>query len=368
MAITARIFGVAARASAGLLAGGRIAAHPSPSAATAHQLAAASRPWSITTLRPMSTGKLDLIKQLREESSAPVTEVKAALEESDWDLEKAHVVLRKRGIAQAEKKASKRTAAEGLVSAAASEDGTVAALVEVNCETDFVSRNDAFQQLVGQAARALLTSAEGGGAASSPVSGSEILELPAEGGSTIGEALTNVGLGIREKLQVRRGMVMAAERGVVSTYLHMSQAPGVGSIGAVVALEASSKGDVEGDRTSKVAEIGRKVAMHVAASDPRFLCEASVPEEVVEAEKEVLRNQPGVSEKPANIVEKMITGRLNKFFKQVTLLNQPFVMDDSVSVEDFVKREGKALGIQGLAVTQFGRFKVGDGIERAAEE
>ncbi|QDZ23675.1 elongation factor Ts [Chloropicon primus] len=308
---------------------------------------------------------LQLIKQLREESSAPVTEVKAALEESGWDIEKAHIVLRKRGIAQAEKKKSKRTATEGLVGVATNESGTRAALVEVNCETDFVSRNESFQNLAGQAARALLASPHGSVAT---VPGSDILALGTDGdkGATVEEALTNVGLAIREKLEVRRGQIMESENGVVATYLHMSQAPSVGSIGSLVRLEAGD-GEQIGDKTPEVLAVGKKVAMHVAAASPQYLCENSVPTEALEAEKEVLRNLPGVAEKPANIVEKMITGRLNKFLKQVTLVSQPFVMDDSVSVKAFVEKEGKKLGLN-LTIKSFGRFKVGEGIAADKEE
>lgn len=314
---------------------------------------------------------MSLIKQLREESGAPVTEVKTALEAAGWDIEKAHVELRKRGIAQAEKKKSKRVASEGLVALAANEASTKVALVEVNCETDFVSRNDAFQGLAGQAAQALLATEAAGKSLS--VSSSDILALEISSSkgedkatTTIEEAVTNVGLGVREKLELRRGHFIQASSsdGVVSGYLHMSPAPGLGSIGAAVCIEAEDLGEgAEDKKRQDMLDLGKKVAMHVAATNPLYLDESHIPEDVLMAEKDVLMNQPGVKQKPPHIIEKMVKGRLNKYFKQVTLLNQPFVMDDTLSVKQFVDRQGKELGLS-LSISQFARFKVGEGIEK----
>ena len=156
-------------------------------------------------------------------------------------------------------------------------------------------------------------------------------------------------------------MVGSSANGVVSSYLHMSPAPGLGSIGAVVNIESSSESQQLGDDTR---EVGKKIAMHVAASNPLYLSEKDIPEDILNAEKDVLMNQPGVSEKPANIVEKMIKGRLSKHFKQVTLLNQPFVMDDKVSVQQFLDQHAKDIGVPGLYISHFTRFKVGEGIEK----
>ena len=317
--------------------------------------------------RDLSSGgqgsKLEIIKHLREETGAPITEVKSALQGSDWDIEKAHVELRKRGIAQAEKKKLKRTAAEGLVGVWANGSATKAALVEVNCETDFVSRNESFQQLVGQAARALLRSSLE--CDPSGMAGSDISQLKTEDDATVGEVLTDVGLSVREKLELRRGHVLEASNGVVATYLHASPAPSVGSIGALVRLESGDgAAALQEDQTSKILDLGRKIAMHVAATSPKYLDEAQVPADVIEAERDVLRNQPGVSEKPENIAEKIIAGRMHKLVKQITLVNQPFVMDDSKTVGEYVKAEGGAMGLGSLEVSEFVRFKVGEGIEK----
>jgi translation elongation factor Ts len=338
----------------------------------------ARRPYGADAGKGKGKGKLELIRQLREESGAPVTEVKKALDVADYDIEKAHVELRKRGIAQAEKKKSKRTAAEGLVAIATDEDSSKVAIVEVNCETDFVCRNDSFQKLAGHAARALLASSKAQeakstlGSHSYSVSAEEILALanPAEEEKTVGESLTDVGLGVREKLDIRRGTVVGASSssGRVGSYLHMSPGPGLGSIGATVSIEVEGKAgssELLGGVKSQVDAIGRKVAMHIAASNPLYLSEAEIPEDLISAEKDVLRNQPGVSEKPANIVEKMIEGRLGKYFKQVALVKQPFVMDDKVSVEEFLHQQCQQIsGVESLSISHFTRFKVGEGIEK----
>ena len=198
---------------------------------------------------------------------------------------------------------------------------------------------------------------------SGPIEGDKILSLPTiDGqGKTIGEQLTDVNLAVREKVEVRRGEALKCSNGIIATYLHMSPTPNVGSIGSMVAVSVDQK--IDSGNQNKITELGKKLAMHVVAAKPLFLSIDSVPEDIIEAEKDVLRSQPGVSSKPPNIIEKMITGRLEKYMKQIVLLKQNFIMDDSQSITDVLKQESKDLGTA-VNIPQFLRYQVGEGIEK----
>jgi elongation factor Ts len=252
--------------------------------------------------------------------------------------------LRAKGLAKAAKK-SGRTAAEGLVAVATAAGVGVA--VEVNSETDFVARNADFQAMVGEIAKVALT-----------VTGDvEALRAAPMGGKTVAEVVADKVATIGENLAVRRFGRLEAD--VVAPYVHNAVAPGMGKIGVLVAL----KGD--GDR-ERMLEIGRQVAMHVAATNPASLSEADLDPALVEREKAVLTEQARESGKPESVIAKMIEGRLNKFFQEVCLLKQAFVINPDLTVEKAVAEAGKGMGAA-LAVTGFVRFEVGEGIVKEEE-
>lgn len=277
------------------------------------------------------------VKELRDKTGAGMMDAKKALTETNGDMAAAMDLLRVRGLAQAEKKAG-RTAAEGVV-AVAVKDG-VGVLVEVNSETDFVARNPEFQEM----ARAIAEAALG-------VQDIEALRSAKIGDSTVADTITDKIATIGENLSVRRMARIEGER--VAAYVHNQVADGMGNIGVLVSL---SGGDTE-------AEIGRQVAMHVAAIAPVALDVEDLDQGLVEREKAVLTEQAQESGRPEHVIEKMITGRLNKFYEEVCLLRQPFVVNPDVSVGEAVKQAGGDLKITG-----FERFAVGEGIEKAEED
>lgn len=285
-----------------------------------------------------------LVKELREKSGAGMMDCKKALDETQGDLEQAVDWLRKKGLATAAKKAG-RTAADGLVGIAA--EGTKAAIVEVNSETDFVARNEQFQGFVRDAAKAALGAgdAEALKAAGYPGKGRSVSEELTELVATIGENMT-----------IRRSAELSVSEGVVATYLHTAMGEGVGKIGVLVALESAGK-------TDELQALGRQLAMHIAAAAPASLNVAELDPEAVEREKTVLRDQALASGKPADIVEKMLEGRLRKFYQEVVLLEQTFIIDNERPVSKVVADAEKQVGAP-VKLTGFVRFKVGEGIEK----
>ncbi len=276
-----------------------------------------------------------LVKELRERTGAGMMECKKALVESDGDIEAAIEAMRKSGQAKAAKKAG-RTAADGLVVVKISDDGKRAAITEVNCETDFVAKDENFSGFAEAVAERVLASDVG--------SVEELNALPLRDGDsrTVEEARTELVAKIGENMSVRRFERIATETGILASYRH-----GV-RIGVVVELEG-------GD-----AELGKDVAMHIAASKPAYVSEDQVDPEVVEKEKEIFRAQALESGKPENIVDKIIAGRVRKFLSEITLVGQPFVKDPDVTV-------GKLLADKGAEVKRFARFEVGEGIEKKSE-
>lgn len=270
-----------------------------------------------------------MVKELRERTGLGMMECKKALVEADGDLERAIEDLRKSGQAKAAKKAG-RTAAEGTIAIAVSDDNRSAVMVEVNSETDFVARDDNFLAFADKVAKAALAAGEADAA--------KIAELKTEDGATVEEARQALVQKIGENIQVRRAAVLSAE-GLVGSYVHG------GRIGVLVALKGGS------------AELGKDVAMHVAAVAPMVVRGEDVPADVLEKEKEIIRAQPDMAGKPAEIVEKMLGGRISKFLKEVSLLDQPFVKDPNTTVGQLVKAAG-------AEVESFVRLVVGEGIEK----
>ncbi|EJF89904.1 translation elongation factor Ts [Bartonella melophagi] len=285
------------------------------------------------------------VKELRELSGAGMMDCKTALAETNGDMEAAVDWLRKKGIAKADKKAG-RTAAEGLIGAVSK--GLSAVLVEVNSETDFVARNDAFQEIVRNVAVAALDaqgSVESVSASIYPGSEKTI-------DATIKDAIGTIG----ENMTLRRSAKLSVKDGVVATYIHNSVADGLGKLGVIVAIETS------GDKDAAVA-FGRQVAMHIAATNPLALTAKDVDVSAVEREKAIFSDQARQSGKPENIIEKMVEGRMRKFYEEVVLLSQAFVMNPDVTVEAALKDAEKSIGAP-ATITGFIRFALGDGVEK----
>ncbi len=286
-----------------------------------------------------------LIKQLREESSAGMMDCKKALTECSGDFEEAKDWLRKKGIAGAAKKAS-RVASEGLVAIATS--GNKAAIVEVNSETDFVSKNEQFQKLVTGISCAAL-SAEGNvtklNEAKCPESGKTVSEIITDNITTIGENLT-----------LRRTAILEVSNGVVATYIHNALAPNMGKIGVIIALE--SEGDKE-----KLQSFGKQLAMHIAAAKPTALTRDEVDSSNIERERKIFADQAKQSGKPDNIIEKMVEGRIRKYYEEVVLPEQTFVIDGKAKVADAIASAEKDAGAS-IAISGFVQFTLGEGIEK----
>jgi len=286
-----------------------------------------------------------MVKELRDKTGAGMMDAKKALTETNGDMEAAVDLLRVKGLAKADKK-SGRTAAEGLVGVAV--EGGVGVVVEVNSETDFVARNPQFQEMVAGITRAALG-----------VSGDvEALKGASMNGKTVADTLTAAIATIGENMTLRR--MARVEADVVASYVHNAAAPGMGKIGVLVGL--SSTGD-----SAAVEAIGKQVAMHIAATSPASLSEADLDPALVAREKAVLTEQARESGKPDAVIEKMIIGRMNKFYQEVCLLKQAFVVNPDLSVEKAVKEAEGGCGAP-VKVTGFVRFAVGEGIEKEKED
>ena len=286
-----------------------------------------------------------LVKELRDKTSAGMMDCKKALNESNGDMEAAIDWLRTKGIAKADKKAG-RIAAEGLVAVAT--EGTTGVLVEVNSETDFVSRNEGFQTAVAQIASTALS-----------VDNTDALREAHIDGKTVTTFLTDLVAKIGENMSLRRMAKLSVSSGVVEGYIHNSAAPGMGRIGVLVALE--STGD-----TAKLNALAKKIAMHIAATSPLALTTDDLDQDLVAKERKALKDEAIESGKPEAIVDKMVEGRMVKFFKESVLMTQMFVMDPDHNVETIIANEAKALGAD-IKMTGYVRMEVGDGIEKKEE-
>ena len=286
-----------------------------------------------------------MVKDLREKTGAGMMDCKKALAETEGDMEAAIDWLRAKGISKAEKK-SGRTAAEGLIGVAS--DATSAVVVEVNSETDFVARNDSFQGLVREIASVTLTTdgtIEAASAAIMPSTGKSVTD-------SVTDAVAHIG----ENMTFRRSAKLSVEEGIVSTYVHNGVADGLGKLGVLVAMKSS------GDKDA-VNAIGRQVAMHVAATAPLALTAAEVDPAVAERERAIFIEQARESGKPEAIIEKMVEGRMRKFYEEVVLLSQAFVINPDMTVAQAVKAAESAAGAP-IEVTGFIRLAVGEGIEK----
>lgn len=297
----------------------------------------------------MADIKASQVKELRERTGAGMMECKSALVETNGDMEEAVKVLRKKGLAAASKKAG-RVTSEGLVAVVPTDSATV--VVEVNCETDFVAGTDDFRGLVDGIGRI---------AADSSVSSiDELLAQPwpgdAENHSVSQVVASNIAK-IGENISVRRFAKYAHGNGsVLGSYVH-----GKGSIGAIVELA------VTGDTTDAWSEVARELAMHVAAADPRFARRDEVKEADLEAEREIAREQAAKSGKPPAVIEKIVTGKMEKFYAETVLLEQAYIRDDKKSVAEYVAGRQKEIG--GTAeVKRFTRFKLGEGLDKRSDD
>jgi len=290
-----------------------------------------------------------MVKDLRDKTGAGMMDCKAALNETEGDTEAAIDWLRAKGLAKAAKKAG-RVAAEGLIGLAA--DAKQAALVEVNSETDFVARNDTFQTMASGIAQAAL-------AAKGDLDKLAKAKFP--GGSTsVADTIKEMIGTIGENMALRRTAYLAAKNGAVASYMHNVMAPGLGKIGVIVALE--STGDAEQLKT-----FGKQVAMHIAAANPQAVDIDNLDKSVIERERAVLTEQAKESGKPAPVIEKMVEGRLRKFYEEVVLLAQAFVHDPETTVAKAVAAAEKAAGAP-IKITGFYRFALGEGVDRASDE
>ena len=285
-----------------------------------------------------------LVKDLRAATGAGMMDCKRALSENDGDLDAAIDWLRKKGLSAAAKKAS-RVASEGLVGVLS--EGTVGTLVEVNSETDFVSRNDTFQQFV--------TTLTGLAREAESIEAMAEMAYP-ETGRTVAEELTHNIATIGENMSLRRMVKLSVSEGVVVSYVHNAAADGLGRIGVLVALESAAAADV-------LTGLGKQLAMHVAAAAPASLSADDLDPEMVARERQILVDQAIQSGKPADIAEKMVEGRMKKFMKEVVMLEQTFVVDGETEVKKVIENAAKDAGAD-ITMTGFARFNLGEGIEK----
>jgi len=278
-----------------------------------------------------------MVKDLRERTGAGMMECKKVLEEAGGDMEKAIVLLRERGMSRAAKKAG-RTAAEGLVEVMVSGDGSYGVVLEVNCETDFAAKNEDFVGFVKTAAKVALDK--------KAPSIEALAELNGPNGRSMGQNLTDLIAKVGENMQLRRLQLVTTKNGIVGSYNHMG-----GKICTLVAIE--------GDKSAKAAELAKDIAMHAAAAAPRYLNPAQVDPAELEQEKAIARKRLAEEGKPADMVEKILVGQINKFYKEVCLLEQVYVKDSALTITKLLKNSGMP-----VELSTFTRFQLGEGIEK----
>ena len=290
-----------------------------------------------------------MVKQLRDSTGVGMMDCKKALAETNGDMDAAIDWLRTRGLAKAAKKAD-RVAAEGLVGVITA--GTKAAAVEVNSETDFVARNEQFQNIV-EAVSKLALDADGDVV--------KLGEMPFPGtGHSVSAELTEAIAKIGENMNLRRTETVSVNDGVVESYVHNAVKPGMGKIGILVALEST------GDKAA-LSALGKQLAMHIAAAQPQAISPDELDQEVVARERAIILEQVKESGKPADIAEKMVEGRMRKYFEEVTLLSQVFVIDGETKVGDAIKNAEKDVGAP-IKLTKFVRYALGEGIEKVESD
>ena len=297
----------------------------------------------------MSNITAALVKELREKTGAGMMDCKTALSESKADIEAAVDWLRTKGLAAAKKK-SARITAEGLVGIAVSDKR--GAIVEINSETDFVARNELFQNFVRETAVLLLD-------VDQHTTSTDTLTLPSTG-RTIDEELTNLISTIGENISIRRFEKISIFDGIISTYIHGALSEGVGKIGVLVALESSADKDL-------LRNLGKQIAMHIAATKPRSIDQTGLNSEDIERERSVLYEQAISSGRPEAVIQKMVDGRMNKFFEEVCLLQQTFVIDGSSKISDVISAAEVETG-EKINITGFKIFVLGEGIEKKEDD
>ena len=285
------------------------------------------------------------VKKLREMTGAGMMDAKKALEETNGDIEGAVDALRAKGLAAVQKKSS-RTAAEGLVGVAVT--GLRGVAVEVNSETDFVAKNEQFQDFVRKTTEAAL------GLSADDVDALKAAAYP--DGGTVSDKLTNNVATIGENQQVRRMKTVSVNQGLVVPYMHTAAAPGLGKIGVLVALESDASADV-------LADLGKKIAMHIAAAFPLALNAEGLDADVIARERKIAAEKAAETGKPADVQAKMVDGAIAKYAKENALLSQVFVMDNKTAISDVVAQAGKAVGAS-IVLTDYVRFQLGEGIEK----
>jgi len=293
-----------------------------------------------------------LVKELREKSGAGMMDCKKALTETGGDIEAATDWLRTKGLSKAAKKAD-RVAAEGLIAVALRKDGAgmTGAAIELNAETDFVARNELFQTAGRTVAKAALD-VDGGV--------DQLVDAPVESGGKVSDLITTLIATIGENMVVRRFARFVVPQGVVAAYVHNATAPDLGRIGVLVAL--SSAGDAD-----KLTELGRKIGMHIAATSPLSLSTDDLDPAAVDRERAIFTEQALQSGKPPNVVEKMVEGRIRKFYEEVVLLKQAFVMNPDLTIEQLLAQTGKELGST-VALTGFVRLALGEGVDKKTDD
>jgi elongation factor Ts len=291
----------------------------------------------------MANISAQMVKELRESTGAGMMDCKAALTETNGDMTAAQDWLRKKGLSKAAKKAG-RVAAEGLIGVQV--QGTKGVVVEVNSETDFVARNDLFQGLVKMIADVALSS------------GTDVEKIKAAkaGSITVAEAINDTIAKIGENMTLRRAAALSVGKGAIGSYVHSAVTDGLGRIGVLVALESNGKGD-------ELVTLGRLVAMHIAASNPQAIEASGLDPKAVQREKDVLADKFKQQGKPANVIDKIVESGLKTFYKEVTLLEQPYVHDDKKNVAQALKEAESKVGAP-IKVTGFVRYALGEGIEK----
>ncbi len=283
------------------------------------------------------------VKNLREKTGAGMLDCKKALDECGGDIDQATDWLRKKGLSAAAKK-SGRVAAEGLVGMKVNEKMTEAVLVEINAETDFVARNDLFQKLLESCLTLAMTS------------GGDDEKIKSE----LTPAVTNLIATIGENINFRRAKKLTVEHGAIACYMHNALQPHLGKIGVLVALEST------GDKNALQA-VGKKIAMHIAAQSPQYLTTAAVPASVVAHEKSILTEQAKSSGKPDAVIEKMVAGRIQKFYEEVVLLEQIFIFDNETKITKLLSDAEASVGAP-IAIKDFVLFRLGEGIEKKQDD
>ncbi|MGE4351336.1 MAG: translation elongation factor Ts [Bdellovibrionales bacterium] len=291
-----------------------------------------------------------MVKDLRETTSAGMMDCKKALTETNGDMEAAIDWLRKKGLSAAAKK-SGRVAAEGLVAVAV--EGQKAIALEVNAETDFVARNDAFQTFSANAAKVALESG------ASDIEALKGKDYPGSG-RNVQDELTQIIATVGENMNLRRLATLSVTKGIVASYVHNAIASNLGKIGVLVALESTAD-------EAKLMELGKQIAMHVAAARPEALNIADVDTTALDRERNVLSDQARASGKPEEIIAKMVEGRLRKYYEEVVLMEQVYVVDGESKIKDVIAKASKDLGAE-VKLSGFVRYQLGEGIEKAEND